>query len=830
MDQTTVSKSSISGVIIPPPDIRAVIDKTAQFVARNGKSFEQRILNSGEGKTAKFDFMKQVNPYNAYYELKIREFEEGKSDNNENQQTQPTQPQTSGTEEMKSFDKDKIKKNEKFIVSTSVKASIANPIAILIKNSKNNENAESKGPPPPLEFSMGHPSGINPMDSDIIKLTAQYTAVNGREFLASLAQKEQRNPQFDFLKPTHMLFSYFTSLVDAYAKILHPSADQISSIISTKQNNAHQKVLELTVNRWIYLRTEEEKKNKESHEANEERLAFQAIDWFDFTVVEVIDFPDDELLEIPGMESLGVNSTYDDRTNNISSKQSNLNPSVNSNNSYNNSRINSIPMPPPPPVAPASYFAPHSLDINHNTTNEMEAFDDNGNNGNFDSHYNDEFDNDEVDFKVVSNYQPRIAGSANSENTKVMVDPISGKVIPVDQMEEHMRVQLLDPKWRLEQKRFQEKQKETGLAANNSIADSLKMFAKKRGDIFGQAAVGSDANSALAIAEETARENKNNEIASQVQWDGHYSSINTTQAMKAELVKTNPYPAANTTSQSSLASTIGPTTTSYTALPIHQSTHMSLPPPPPVMNQNQPINMNMSIASGMPQFSDQGSFGMMAQNPPLPPSYGGFAQLAQPLSLPTMPMQPPMNLMSMPMFMDQSNQAQMQGQNDNLGNSQAQMDPNLYQFNSVFNSNLAQILPTLASNSNDVGYVDQSLPASKKQKQSVDNTQFLVSAEEFMKLNQDPISLNISLPVDNTVATWNLNGQLLVIPNLSLQSSIKELKDILSEQYLGSMPSSKQQLKSSSLGFLKDTSSLAALNLLNGSILELTLKSRGGKR
>jgi splicing factor 3A subunit 1 len=37
--------------------------------------------------------------------------------------------------------------------------------------------------------------------------------------LAGLAQREQRNPQFDFLKPTHLLFSYFTGLVDAYTKV-----------------------------------------------------------------------------------------------------------------------------------------------------------------------------------------------------------------------------------------------------------------------------------------------------------------------------------------------------------------------------------------------------------------------------------------------------------------------------------------------------------------------------------------------------------------------------------------------------------------------------------
>ena len=73
MDQSEEGKGNkIVGVIIPPPDIRSVVDKTAQFVARNGKSFESRIQGSSEGQTAKFNFMKQYDPYHAYYEQKIR--------------------------------------------------------------------------------------------------------------------------------------------------------------------------------------------------------------------------------------------------------------------------------------------------------------------------------------------------------------------------------------------------------------------------------------------------------------------------------------------------------------------------------------------------------------------------------------------------------------------------------------------------------------------------------------------------------------------------------------------------------------------------------------
>lgn len=39
---------------------------------------------------------------------------------------------------------------------------------------------------------------------------------------AGLAGKEHSNPQFMFLKPTHSMFGFFTSLCDAYSRVLMP--------------------------------------------------------------------------------------------------------------------------------------------------------------------------------------------------------------------------------------------------------------------------------------------------------------------------------------------------------------------------------------------------------------------------------------------------------------------------------------------------------------------------------------------------------------------------------------------------------------------------------
>lgn len=75
-----------------------------------------------------------------------------------------------------------------------------------------------KEPPPEFEF-MADPPSISAFDLDVVKLTAQFVARNGRQFLTQLMQKEQRNYQFDFLRPQHSLFHYFTKLVEQYTKV-----------------------------------------------------------------------------------------------------------------------------------------------------------------------------------------------------------------------------------------------------------------------------------------------------------------------------------------------------------------------------------------------------------------------------------------------------------------------------------------------------------------------------------------------------------------------------------------------------------------------------------
>merc|ERR1712217_589660 len=142
-------------------------------------------------------------------------------------------------------------------------------------------------PPPPDQYIVNHPY-IAPMDMDIIKITAQFVARNGQKFLIGLTQRESRNPQFDFLKPTHALFGYFTSLVDAYTKCLMPNKDEVEKL--KKCMNDPREVFDKASSRFAWDEQEEAPRENREEEEKAEREQMQQIDWHDFVVVETIEF------------------------------------------------------------------------------------------------------------------------------------------------------------------------------------------------------------------------------------------------------------------------------------------------------------------------------------------------------------------------------------------------------------------------------------------------------------------------------------------------------------------------------------------------------------
>ncbi|XP_032327619.1 splicing factor, suppressor of white-apricot homolog isoform X1 [Camelus ferus] len=67
----TSTLAPVAAIIPPPPDIQPVIDKLAEYVARNGLKFETSVRAKND---QRFEFLQPWHQYNAYYEFKKQFF------------------------------------------------------------------------------------------------------------------------------------------------------------------------------------------------------------------------------------------------------------------------------------------------------------------------------------------------------------------------------------------------------------------------------------------------------------------------------------------------------------------------------------------------------------------------------------------------------------------------------------------------------------------------------------------------------------------------------------------------------------------------------------
>lgn len=124
-----------------------------------------------------------------------------------------------------------------------------------------------------------------------------FVARNGRQFLTQLMQREARNYQFDFLKPQHSNFGYFSKLVEQYTKILIPPKDIVERL--RKEIDEPKSVLDAVKYRVEWERHQRRMREREEAEAEKERMAYAQIDWHDFVVVQTVDFQPHETVNLP---------------------------------------------------------------------------------------------------------------------------------------------------------------------------------------------------------------------------------------------------------------------------------------------------------------------------------------------------------------------------------------------------------------------------------------------------------------------------------------------------------------------------------------------------
>ncbi|KAM0911812.1 hypothetical protein ACQ4PT_013231 [Festuca glaucescens] len=743
---TVATHTRTIGIIHPPPDIRVIIEKTATFVAKNGPEFERRIVQLNQG-NAKFNFLQPSDPYHAYYQHRIAEIAA---------QPSSTDASVAESEDGQQLPSDSAApadgSDEK--PDHSAPFRVVPPTKVLV-------------PPKAELYTVRLPEGITGEELDIIKLTAQFVARNGKNFMTALAQREATNPQFNFIRPTHSLFTFFTMLSDAYSRVMRPDEGVPALIRELREGSKDlTTVLEWCLNRLEWDRSQEQARQQADDEVELERMQMSMIDWHDFVVVETIEFADDEYEGLPvpptleelkrrkRMETLGE----DDEPKELAEP----------------AKDDAMEMDDEEMQLVEDGMKAARLQENEGGAQVMVTGD------------------DEPPMRIVKNYKrPEERMPAERDPTKVVVSPITGELIPISEMEEHMRISLIDPKYKEQKERMMAKIKETTLAPDEEISRNIIGLARTRPDIFGTT------EEEVSNAVKAEIEKKRDEQPKQVIWDGHSGSIGwtATQAMSM----------GGEEQQFDASNVRGPA-------PLPQP-GMPLPRPP------QPLSL-----INVPRFTPNP---MPYHIQPPPHHMQGVPHMMPNMHQPPQPGQQQMIRMPGPMGHMPNSIPPPPGHTTQFmpGPPRFPMPPLPHM----------QTMPTMV---NPIGILQPPpplppqppseeqppLPDEPEPKRLRTDDASLIPAEQFLAQHPGPARISVSVP---NLDEGNLRGQVLEIPVQSLSDTVGSLKEQIAGEL--QLPANKQKL-SVRTSFLKDNLSLAYYNVGPGVVINLALRERGGRK
>ncbi|XP_048423723.1 probable splicing factor 3A subunit 1 [Pyrus x bretschneideri] len=749
------------GIIHPPPDIRNIVDKTAQFVAKNGPEFEKRIMANNTG-NAKFSFLISTDPYHAYYQHRLSEF---RAQNQSSGQQPSTQPAESASPE--SAPPAPAADGEAGTPKPDPSAQFR-PVRKVLE------------PPQAEEYTVRLPEGITGEELDIIKLTAQFAARNGKTFLQGLTSREMNNHQFHFLKPMHSMFTFFTSLADAYSKVLMPPEnlqDKLKKSVADMTT-----VLERCVHRLEWERSQEQARQKAEDEIEQERIQMAMIDWHDFVVVETIDFADDEDEDLPPpmtLEEVIRRSKVADMEEDI--------------------------VEPGKEVEMEMDEEEMQLVEEGLRTARLEENDDEKRNENMVT------EDPEPPMRIVKNWKrPEDRIPAERDPTKYVISPITGELIPINEMSEHMRISLIDPKYKEQKERMFAKIRETTLAQDDEISRNIVGLARTRPDIFGTT------EEEVSNAVKAEIEKKKDEQPKQVIWDGHTGSIGRTanQAMSQNINGEDQNDGLNNDARNlpgPAAPPPKPGVPSIRPLPPPPGLALNLPRPPNTVQYSAPTSGGLPAPPPRPPVVQYQS--IRPPGPPMPMSSG-----QQPLMLNRPPpMHPSMSMNAPAISVPPPPGSQFTPMQVPRPYMPLPVPPPTMQM--MPPPPLPQGMPPPPPEE-----APPPLPEEPEPKRQKLDDSMLIPEDQFLAQHPGPVRITVSVP---NVDEGNLKGQLLEISVQSLSETVGSLKEKISGEI--QLPANKQKL-SGKPGFLKDNMSLAYYNVGAAETLTLSLRERGGRK
>lgn len=467
--ESDLQKRMPAGTVLPPRPVREKIERVAVYVARNGQAFEDNVRTKNAG-TNTTHFLEPNDEYNGYYKWRVAECKAGRSlDSN-------------------------------------------GPAA---KTDVTFQGRESRAPKAPEEFQFSaRMPNISAQDLEIVKLTALYAAKNGKSWVTSLSQKEAVNAQFDFLRPQHSLNMYYGRLVDQYKDLIEgetaddgaPQKKRISALQANIDNRFS--LLEKAKQRAEYVKYQERQKEEKEEKLEKDRIEFAQIDWHDFNVIATIVFDEaDESanMEYPRTLNEMLSLSLEEKANMRIDSNRRIEESVPEFNDYSAiyGHEQQFPaaqmMPPPQGHAPQQPFGstppqttPYQQPAAPSLSEERE-------------HARAAIRATQAQpTRVRTDYVPRAQQRNQQQNTSIC--PNCHQTIPNDEIAEHMRIEQLDPRWREQFGKNQQRSSTTNLSTVD-VANNLKRLASQRTDLF-------DPVTGQAITEEEKERRKRAELQS----------------------------------------------------------------------------------------------------------------------------------------------------------------------------------------------------------------------------------------------------------------------------------------------------------------------------
>ncbi|GAW82708.1 hypothetical protein, conserved [Plasmodium gonderi] len=524
-------------MILPPNSMKSVIDKTAVFVKKNGKIFEQKIYKEKE---KQFSFINPTHPYFYYYQYKLHELFIGGEEKN-------IVPRAI-LEIKKREDLNKANNNEHILkICDFIKEDNKqekNKIIYSIDDEVNEENTQEKEEN--IEIKEDIYTLISPLlssvDVDLIKTTALFVARNGNKFLNELIDREKNNSQYDFLRANNLYFSYFSKLIDIYVKCLIPNNDIMNKIKKYSNNKSY--IINYT---YSYYNFNMKKKEEEERKMEQKGKCDTFYDWSNFSVVETINFDEDadclpQSIDFNNVENYVLSQLFDtdkkytnlEKIKNISYHDSNANKTVYGDEDMTEHMENEVydaetdKQYTDQAEGEEEYKGEEVGDIRkmkskyHNNEYEQESIDSSQEKDNDDTgkkyikktqkghkmdeintgpagdnapneekaadkksiNEDDDDDDNEERIIVVKNYEKSKKHRLNNQNMHLC--PITNQPVDINDMTKHLKTLLLDPQWKEQKDKLYEKaKKEASFTPLEDIEGNLSLFVINRPDLFG---------------------------------------------------------------------------------------------------------------------------------------------------------------------------------------------------------------------------------------------------------------------------------------------------------------------------------------------------------